>query len=101
MINTFNNSDQSLNSTSKDTNYQTDLQKVYNSFFEFPKTMKEVDKEIGVMRESICRHCRTLRENKQIIAIRKRRCKITGYPSVTEWTTNPDLFPSFKQLTLF
>ncbi|HBH23207.1 MAG TPA: hypothetical protein DDY13_07265 [Cytophagales bacterium] len=75
-----------------------DLKRVYNSFFEKPKTMKEVDKEINVMRESVCWYCRTLRLNDKIFAVGKRRCNITGY-YVTEWSTNPEFKPQSSQLT--
>ncbi len=74
----------------KERNHFTDqLQKVYDSFFAVPKTMKEVDKETGVMRENICWYCRTLRLQSKLHAIGKRYCSITKHMA-TVWTTNPD-----------
>ena len=75
--------------------------KVFNSFFEFPKTMKEVDVETSVMRENICRYVRTLRNENLIALVGYRKCKITGNNKVGIYTTNPDLFPKSNQLTLF
>lgn len=75
--------------------------KVFNSFFEFPKTMKEVDIETSVMRENICRYVRTLRNENRIALVGYRKCKITGNNKVGIYTTNPDLFPKSNQLKLF
>ncbi len=76
------------------------LNKGFQSFFNSPKTMKEVDRDCGVMRENICRYVRTLKENNQIWVIRQRRCNATGWYA-NEYTTNPKLAPKAKQLTLF
>lgn len=81
---------------------QNQLKQVFNAFFEKPRTMKEVDKETGIMRENICRYCNMLRQQNKLFAVRKRRCKVTGYPSVIEWTTNPIFAPKQPlQLSLF
>jgi hypothetical protein len=76
------------------------LHKVFQSFFDSPKTMKEADADCGIMRESICRYVRTFRQSKSIVVIRKRYCKVTQHLA-NEYTTNPDLFPKPAQLTLF
>ena len=76
------------------------LHKVFQSFFDSPKTMKETDKDCGVMRENICRYVRTFRQSKSIVVIRKRYCKVTKHLA-NEYTTNPLLFPKSTQLTLF
>ncbi len=86
---------------SQDTYFRAQLQRVYAAFFAKPMTMKEVDVETGIMRESVCRHCKKLRDQDKLFAIRKRRCTITNYPTVTEWTTNPDLAPKDDQLSLW
>lgn len=80
-----------------------ELEKVKVALFEKPQTMKELDKAIGVMRESICWYCRTLRKNNQLFKVRRRRCAITGYPHVWELTTDPNktLSPTSSQLNLF
>lgn len=77
------------------------LKVVFNSFFEFPKTMKEVDKETNVMRENICRYVSTLRNENRIALVGYRKCKVTGFNKVGIYTTNPDLFPKSNQLTIF
>jgi hypothetical protein len=77
------------------------LNKVFNAFFEFPKTMKEVDLETTVMRENICRYVRTLRNENRIELVGYRKCKVTGNPKVGIYTTNPELFPKSNQLTMF
>lgn len=77
------------------------LNKVFNAFFEFPKTMKEVDFETTVMRENICRYVRTLRIENRIALVGYRKCKATGNPKVGIYTTNPELFPKSNQLTMF
>ena len=84
---------------SKVTKYDQ-LNKVFQSFFDSPKTMKEVDRDCGVMRENICRYVSTLRENNQIWVLKNRRCRATGW-NANEYTTNPKLAPKARQLTLF
>jgi hypothetical protein len=76
------------------------LKAVFQSFFDSPKTMKEADKDCGVMRENICRYVGTFRKNNQIWVLRNRRCKVTGWYA-SELTTNPKLAPTDKPLTLF
>lgn len=98
MAKTLNTPD-SLNVVGKDRHYNQ-LAKVYKAFFEQPKTMKEVDLEVGVMRENICWYCRTLRKQERLFAIRKRICAITKHKAI-EWTTNPELVPPPIQLNLF
>jgi len=75
--------------------------KVFRAFYEFPKTMKEVDKETFIMRENICRYVRTLREQNRIALVGYRRCKVTRHRKVGIYTTNPDLFPTSNQLKMF
>lgn len=77
------------------------LNVIFNAFFESPKTMKEVDKETGIMRESICRYIKTLRKKKKIALVGYRKCNVTGHGNVGIYTTNPDLFPISNQLKLF
>ena len=76
------------------------LSKVFQSFFDSPKTMKECDIDSGIMRENITRYVRTFRQSKSIVVIRKRYCKVTQHLA-NEYSTNPDLFPKPTQLTLF
>ena len=76
------------------------LSKVFQSFFDSPKTMKECDIDSGIMRENITRYVRTFRQSKSIAVIRKRYCMVTKHLA-NEYTTNPLLFPKPTQLTLF
>lgn len=77
---------------------QLDL--VYDSFFQAPKTMKEVDKEIGVMRENICWYVKELRKTKRIWMVNKRKCNVTKHVATT-WTTNKALIPENPQLSFW
>lgn len=74
---------------------------IFNAFFECPKTMKEVDNETGIMRESICRYVRALKAQNKIQLISLRKCKITNCDGVGEYSTNPDFFVVSNQLDLF
>lgn len=87
--------------TGKNKQYKAQLAKVYKAFTEKPMTMKEADICTGVMRENICRYVNTLLEEGRIAILRKRKCSITGYPYVNEYTGNPDLFPQSNQLKMF
>jgi|688.fasta_scaffold805435_2 hypothetical protein len=80
-----------------------ELEKVKKALFSKPQTMKELDISIGVMRESICWYCRTLRQLNQLFKVKQRRCNITGYPYVWELTTDPSKAPKqdCSQLNLF
>lgn len=81
--------------------FESELIRVEKALFEKPQTMKEVDRRIGVMRESICRYCAKLRKQDKLYPIRKRICNVTGHPAI-EWSTNPALVPPRpKQLDLF
>lgn len=85
----------------KDKEFIAQLNKVYESLKIKPMTMKEVDVFTGVMRENICRYIDDLLTQGKIAKIKKRKCSITGYPYVNEYTANPDLFPKSNQLTIF
>ena len=85
----------------QDTIFKVQLLKVYNAFKVKPMTMKEADVFTGVMRENICRYVDTLLEQGRIAVIRKRKCRVTGYPYVNEYTADPELFPKSNQLKLF
>jgi len=90
-----------LKTKNKNTQFESQLQQVYNVFKEGPMTMKEADVLSGVMRESICRHVNTLLKQGRIAIIRRRKCTVTGFNSVNEYTTDPNLFPkSNHQLNL-
>ena len=100
MKNSFTSS-KSSNLQREDKKRKAQLIKVFNAFFSEPKTMKEVDFETGVMRESICRYCKILRERGQLFAVTKRQCRATKFLDVTAWSTNPIYAPKITQLSLF
>jgi hypothetical protein len=80
---------------------QSQLSKVYEAFFESPKTRKEADKACGVMRENICWYVKYLRRHNLIAIVGKRRCRVTKHLA-EELTTNPALFPKkLNQLFLW
>jgi predicted transcriptional regulator len=87
----------------KDNDFKAQLKKVYDAFFEQPRTMLEVAEKTNVMRSNICWYVREWRQNSQIVALKKRKCSISGYPYVYELTTNPRLFDEVDkdQLSLF
>lgn len=85
----------------KSNQFQSELRRVYNAFHGKPKTMKEVDKETGIMRESICWYCKELRRTDRLFPVGKRMCTVTKHSNVIEWTSNPNLIPSSDQLNLF
>lgn len=89
------------NGQGKNKHFQDQLSKVYKAFKAKPLTMKEADVQTNVMRENICRYVKRLVQEGKIAVRRKRKCKVTGYPYVNEYTGNPDLFPKTDQLKLF
>lgn len=85
----------------KDRAFNAQLVRVYKASKEKPMTMKEVDQYTGIMRENVCRHVAKLLEQGRIAVTRKRKCRVTGYPYVNEYTGDPVLFPKSDQLKLF
>ena len=85
----------------KDKCFKIQLKKVYEAFLEKPRTMKEADACTGIMRENICRHVSTLLEQGKIAVIRRRKCGVTGFPYVNEYTSDETLFPKSNQTKLF
>lgn len=81
----------------------TQLDVVFDSFKERPKTMKMVNMETDIMRENICRYVAILQEQGKIAVVKTGRCPITGYSGVNYYTTDPELFPArtTSQLSLF
>jgi hypothetical protein len=101
MSNDTNSLNPNGNGPGNDKQFKAQLQRVYRALLDKPMTMKEVDAYTGVMRENICRYTSTLLEQNKIAIIRKRKCAITGFNRVNEYTANPDLFPKSNQLILF
>lgn len=87
----------------KDNRFKAQLQRVYEALMRKPMTMKEADIYTGVMRENNCRYIDTLSEQgkTKLQLLKKRKCSITGYPYVNEYTANSNLFPKSNQLKMF
>lgn len=85
----------------KNKKYKAQLQRVYKALLDKPMTMKELDAHTGVMRENICRYISTLLEHNKVAIIRQRKCTVTRFSRVNEYTANPDLFPKSNQLKMF
>ncbi|MEI6695537.1 MAG: hypothetical protein WCO13_05670 [Bacteroidota bacterium] len=85
----------------KDTNkFRTQEKIVFNSFFNKPQTMKEVEVITGIDRANICRYVKTFREQNKIAVLKVIYCSITKHRAC-KLTTNPELFPIDPQLKLF
>ena len=88
-------------SKNKDKEFTAQLNRVYNALKENSYTTLEVAKATNILRANVCRHINTLLLQNTIAVIRQRKCSITGYPYVKEYTANPSLFPKSNQYTLF
>jgi len=84
----------------KNQNFQSQKERVYLSFSQYPKTMLMVAIETGIYRANICRIVAELRKEKRIEVSRNQLCKVSGYRAGF-LTTNPDLFSKVEQLNLF
>jgi hypothetical protein len=76
------------------------LKKVFDTYHSQPQTMKECDRNSGIMRESIFRYNRHLRQAQKIYCIGKRIRSITKHHA-NVYTINPNLAPINPQLNLF
>lgn len=81
----------SPNDRSKDSNSGTQMQIVFRSFFEFPKTMYQVEKETGVCRPNICRYVCEWEKHGNIQELHKGKCPVSGY-TAGFYSTNKKLF---------
>ena len=81
--------------------YLTQEQRTFLSFKEYPKTMLQVSREIGIERANICRFVKMFRKRDHVAVVRQGLCPITKFKAGF-LTTNPDLFPAVPvQPTLF
>jgi hypothetical protein len=90
----------SLNLQGKDNHFEIQKARVFQSFYTVPKTMKECDKEVGVMRESICWFCRDFRKANTLYVVGKRLCSVTRHRA-NVYSTNEKYKPASTQLPLF
>ncbi len=98
MSNQFNSPSKTLDQEAK---FKAQLLMVLDALKLKPMTMLETDKNTGVMRSNICRHIDILLKQGLIAITKKRKCSITGYPYVNEYTADQRLFPKTNQLQLF
>lgn len=73
---------------------------VFKSFFDEPKTMKEVELDTNIDRAHICRYVATFLKENRIAFLHDRKCRATG-SLAGAYTTNPELFPTSNQLSIF
>jgi len=85
----------------KDTHYNQ-LCKTKSAFFDKPRTMMAVAKQVGIDRANVCWYVRDLRKHDAIWLVRKGTCPITKWDDVGYYSTNPKYAENLpKQLTLF
>ncbi len=85
----------------KDSENFRDRQKVFMSFFKKPRTRAEVEHLTGIRICSVCRYVGMLANSSLIKVHHIGICPVTGHGNVEFLTTNPDLFPEEKQLSLY
>jgi len=78
--------------------FHAELQKVYDSFYSQPKTMRQVEEETGVRRDHITRYVDVLRKINKIKVVRKGMCPITKMNGVQFLSTNPKVLPEKTKL---
>lgn len=76
----------------KDRQYISDEQRVFKAFYEKPKTMLQVAREVKVERAYICRYVAHLRDRGDIQVHHVGRCPISHWDGVQFLTTNKNLF---------
>ena len=84
----------------KSTHFQGQMQKVIAALYRQPKTMLMVSIETGILRANICRYVAEWEKENRICIVRKGICPISKHRAGF-YTTNPELFPTSKQLNLF
>ena len=84
----------------QDTKFKAQMEIVFASFLEKPKTMLMVSTETNVLRANICRYVATWRESNSIGVFKNAFCDISKHRA-DYLTTNPKLFIKSDQLNLF
>lgn len=97
MSNSFNTSSKSLyKGQSKDTNFHTQKQRVFEALYSQPKTMLMVAFETGILRANVCRHVARLKKQDCIRLIKENICPISKHRA-GYYSTNPELFPAIVE----
>jgi hypothetical protein len=79
---------------------ENQIKRVHASFWERPKTMLEVAKELGIERANICWFCKSFREGGNLYPVKMKVCSISKHWA-TALSTNPEYKPEDNQLKLF
>jgi len=98
-----NNSTHSLENHNNYSEYQSvknQAPRVFKTFFDEPKTMKEVELDTNIDRAHICRYVATFLKENRIAFLHDRKCRASG-SLAGAYTTNPELFPKSNQYSLF
>lgn len=84
----------------KDNYFKNQSKTIFHYLQENVATASMVSDATGIPQKNITRYKRDLELSGRLCEIEKRKCEKTGFKA---WylTTNPDLFPSNNQLTLF
>lgn len=78
-----------------------DKQKVFMCLFEEPRTRSQVSVLTGIWINSVCYYVGMLAEENRVKVHHKGICPVKRSDNVEFLTTNPELFPKEKQLSLF
>lgn len=91
---------QSLNSHNKDKFHLNQLLTIFYYLSEHIATASMVSEATGIPQKNICRYKRDLENSGRLWEIEKKYCEKTGFLA---WylTTNPNLAPKKRQLTIF
>ena len=76
----------------KSTNFQAQMERVFNALYLQPKTMLMVSTETGILRANICRYIAEWKKENRISIVRKGICPVSKHRAGF-YTTNPELFP--------
>lgn len=86
--------------------YKEQMAKVFNCFFERPKTMLEVSLETGILRANICRYVAKMEDDGRIQIHHKgldrnTKCRAAFYTTNPELFTAPQTVPVNTQMSIF
>jgi|SRR5690554_3840775 len=88
------------NFKAKDKQFHAQMSKVFKAFSERPKTMLMVSIETSILRANICRYVAEWREQNRIDVVKTGLCEVSKHRA-GYLTTDPSLFPTSNQLSLF
>lgn len=86
---------------SEGTQSDSQMKRVFESFYSQPKTMLMVEEETGIRRPNVCRYVAKWKKSSSIEIVKFGICPISRHSRVQYLTTNPALFPNPIQMNLF